>query len=252
MSEVKIIAHRGANKYAPQNTLPAFEKAIEFGATGVETDVHVTKDGIPVICHNYTINDTSNGIGSISSYTLEELKQFDFGSYYSHRFAGVKIPTLDEFLELIASSNIEVMNIELKSPREKETGIVESTIKAVKNHELFNRLLISSFDPKLLIEAKKIDPRCQTGLLYAPNHIEGIVANVFPVKFAKNIGANALHPVEFYVSRQYVEAAHNAGIKVNPWTVNRDSTIERFIKIGVDGIITDCPDRVRKIAQSLK
>lgn len=252
MSEVKVIAHRGANKYAPQNTLPAFERAIELGASGFETDIHVTKDGIPVICHNYTINETSNGIGSIASYTLEELKKLDFGSYFSQRFAGTRIPTLDEFLELVASSAIEVMNIELKKPREKESGIVEKTIKAVKSHGLFNRLLISSFDPKLLVEAKKIDPRCQTGFLYSPPHVETLHGHLFPVHFAKYLGADALHPMDCYVNKQYVKAAHAADIKVNVWTVNNEPAIERFIKACVDGIITDCPDRVRKIIKSLK
>lgn len=252
MNDVKIIAHRGANKYAPQNTLPAFEKAIALGATGFETDVHITKDGVPVICHNYTINETSNGMGSISSYTVDELKKFDFGSYYSHRFADTRIPTLDEFLELVASSVIEVMNIELKSPREKESGIVEKTIKAVKKFGLFNRLLISSFDPKLLVEAKKIDPRCQTGFLYSPAHPETIHGHIAPIAFAKHIGVDALHPMDMYVSKLYVKAAHAAGLKVNVWTVNKDSDILKFIKAGVDGIISDCPDRVRKIVASLK
>lgn len=252
MNDVKIIAHRGANKYAPQNTLPAFEKAIELAATGVETDVHLTKDGVPVICHNYTINETSNGIGSIASYTLDEIRQFDFGSYYSSRFTGTKIPTLDEFLELIKSSSIEVMNIELKSPRERESGIVEKTIKAVKAHALFNRLLISSFDPSLLVEAKKVDPRCQTGFLYAPSHPETIHGHIAPILFAKHIGADALHPMDMYVNKYYVNAAHASGIKVNVWTVNNENAMKRFIKTGVDGIISDCPDRVRKVLDSLK
>ncbi len=107
----KIISHRGANRYAPQNTLPAFEKSIQLGVDGFETDVHMTRDGIPVICHNYTIEDTSNGMGSISTYTLDELKKFDFGSYFDPAFTGTRIPTLDEFLDLTAKSDIEIMNI---------------------------------------------------------------------------------------------------------------------------------------------
>lgn len=252
MSEVKIIAHRGANKYAPQNTLPAFARAVELGADGFETDVHVTKDGVPVICHNYTVNETSNGIGSIETYTLEDLKKLDFGLYYSSRFAGTRIPTLDEFLELVASSSIEIMNIELKKPRAKESGIVEKTIKAVKAHNLFNRLLISSFDPALLIEAKKIDPRCQTGFLYSPPHVETIHGHLFPVRFAKHIGADALHPMDTYVNKQYIKSAHAAGIKVNIWTVNSEDAMRRFISYGADGLITDCPDRVRKVLRNMK
>ena len=251
MPDIKIISHRGANKYAPQNTLPAFERSLQLGVDGFETDVHMTKDGVPVICHNYTINATSNGMGSISSFDVEDLRKFDFGSYYSPQFKGTKIPLLDEFLDLVASSDIEIMNIELKSPRERETGIVEKTIEAVKAHNLFKRLLISSFDSKLLVEAKKIDSRCQTGYLYCPNHMDVPVAMINPVAAAKKIGADALHPMDIYVSPLYVKLAHKAGIKVNVWTINSENKIRKMIKYGVDGIITDCPDRVRSVMNKI-
>lgn len=252
MNSVKIISHRGANKYAPQNTLPAFERSIQLGADGFETDVHMTKDGVPVICHNYTINDTSDGMGSIATYTLEELKKFDFGSYYSPKFRGTKIPTLDEFLELVATSDIEIMNIELKSPRAKETDIVEKTIEAVRAHKLFDRLLISSFDSKLLVRAKEIDDSCKTAFLYHPNSPDSAKMLFYPISFAKKIKVDALHPMDVYVNSAYVKAAHNAGLKVNVWTVNKESKIEKMIKLGVDGIITDCPDRVRTVMRRMK
>lgn len=251
MTDVKIISHRGANKYAPQNTLPAFKKSIQLLADGVETDVHMTKDGVPVICHNYTINDTSNGMGTIASYTLEDLKKFDFGAYYSSTFRGTEIPTLDEFLELIASSDIEIMNIELKKPRANETDIVKKTIAAVKAHGLFDRLLISSFSSTLLTEAKKLDPRCKTGYLYSPNNFYSPFQLLNPIGFAKKIGADALHPMDIYVGPLYVKMAHAQGIKVNVWTVNSDFAIKRLIKCGVDGIITDCPDKVWQIRKEM-
>lgn len=252
MQNVKIISHRGANKYAPQNTLPAFEKSLLIGVDGFETDIHLTRDGVPVVCHNYTINDTSNGMGTISSYTLDELKNFDFGAYFASEFRGTRIPTLDEFLELTASSDIEIMNIELKSPKEKETDIVEKTLKAVKEHNLFDRLIISSFDSKLLVKAKKLDPRCKTGYLYSPNSIDSPLLLIYPVAFAKKIGADALHPMDCYVNALYVKAAHKAGIKVNVWTVDSEKKIRRMINYGVDGIITNCPDRVHKIMGEMK
>ena len=87
---------------------------MQLGVDGFETDIHLTKDGVPVVCHNYTINETSNGMGSIASYTFEDLRKLDFGSYYGPQFKGTKIPSLDEFLELVAQSDISVMNIEIK------------------------------------------------------------------------------------------------------------------------------------------
>lgn len=246
MSKPNVISHRGANVYAPQNTLPAFEKSLEIGVDGVETDVHITKDGVPVICHNYTVDETSDGKGEISSLTLSELKELDFGSYFAPRYEGTRIPTVDEFLSLIEKSDIRVMNIELKSPKQGETGIVEKTINAVKEHGLFDRLLISSFDPKLLVEAKRIDRSCKTGFLYSPDKTLALRMFRSPVEFAKSIEADALHPHEIYVMKaDYVKQAHNAGILVNPWTVDSDKSIERLISFGVDGIITNRPDLVK-------
>ncbi len=247
MVDCRIISHRGANAYAPQNTLPAFEKAIGIGVDGFETDVHITKDGEIVLCHNYTIDETSTGKGNISDKTLAELKSYDFGSYFCGKYDWTQIPTIDEFLSFVKTTDISVMNIEIKSPKENETGIVRETIKAVKEHGLFDRLLISSFDPKLLIEAKEIDSNCKTGYLYAPNR--PITLKVFwrAVEFAKSINADALHPQFIFVGEDYVYKAHEEGLMVNAWTVNDPMFINKMIKSGVDGIITDLPDVVGRI-----
>ena len=115
-----VLAHRGANKVAPQNTIPAFKKAIEFNADGLETDVHLSKDGHIVICHNYTIDETSNGVGRVDEMTLSELKNFDFGSYFSDDFKGVSLPTLPELLDLTKS--MKLINIEIKPPKKDCEG----------------------------------------------------------------------------------------------------------------------------------
>lgn len=252
MSECKIITHRGANKYAPQNTLHAFKRAVEIGTDGFETDVHITKDGEVVLCHNYTIDETSTGKGNISDKILAELKSYDFGSYFSKKFQGTEIPTLDEFLSFVETTDISVLNIEIKSPKENETGIVKKTIEAVKEHGLFDRLLISSFDPKLLVEAKEIDKKCKTGFLYAPNHFITYTMFWRPVAFAKSIGADALHPQFLYVDKNYVKKAHDAGIMVNPWTVDDPIFIDKLLRAGVDGIITDLPDVVGGMMERYK
>ncbi|MBQ3136542.1 MAG: glycerophosphodiester phosphodiesterase [Clostridia bacterium] len=252
MSECKIITHRGANKYAPQNTLHAFKKAVEIGTDGFETDVHITKDGEVVLCHNYTIDETSTGKGNIADKTLAELKSYDFGSYFSKKFQGTELPTLDEFLSFVETTDISVLNIEIKSPKENETAIVRKTIEATKNHGLFDRLLISSFDPKLLIEAKEIDPKCKTGFLYAPNHLITLTMFWRPVEFAKSIGADALHPQFLFVDKNYVKKAHEAGIMVNPWTVDDPIFIDKMLQAEVDGIITDLPDVVGGMMERYK
>lgn len=246
--KTNVISHRGANFFAPQNTLPAFEKALEIGVDGFETDVHLTKDGIPVLCHNYTINATSNKRGNITDYTYAELQRFDFGRYFSPVYEHTKIPTVDDFLKLVASSDIEILNIELKSPKEKTAAeLVAKTVDLVKKYALEEKLIISSFDPELLIEAKRYSSGCRTGLLYSPNHRIAWTISKDPVAYAKNIGADALHPHELYVTKKYVEKAHSGGLIVNPWTVDAPKNIEKMLNCNVDGIITNHPDLVNHI-----
>lgn len=242
----KVISHRGANKHAPQNTIPAFEESIRIGVDGFETDIHVTKDGIPVVCHNYDIDDTSNGTGFIADMTLEELRKFEFGSYFSPKFSDVRIPTMEEFLTLSERANIEVLNIELKSPKQGETGIVEKTITAVKAHGLFDKLIISSFNPQLLIEAKQLDPACKTGLLYSPMDYGSKKVFYAAAEYAAQIKADALHPHYMFVTKGYVRKAHKLGIKVNVWTVDKPKTAKRMLACGVDGIITNIPEMAKE------
>ncbi len=249
MSHINVISHRGANIYAPQNTLPAFKKSLEIGIDGFETDVHITKDGQLVLCHNYTIDSTSDGKGSISQMTLDQLKKYDFGSYFSPRFAGTRIPTMDEFLTFVEDADISVLNIELKSPKENETEIVSETIRLVKEHGLFEKLIISSFDPKLIIEAKLIDEDCKTGFLYSVNRKTALPMLRHPIDFARNLHVDALHPQNIFVNEKYVYEAHEAGLLVNTWTVNSIRDIEKMIRCGVDGIITNYPDVTKGIIE---
>lgn len=246
---VKIIAHRGANKVAPQNTIPAFEKAFEMHADGIETDVHLTMDGVPVICHNYEIDKTSNGRGEIRKMNLDVFKQFDFGSYFSYDYEGTKAPTLDEMLTFFEGKDFEIMNIELKPSFENDVSVVKKTIDAVKEHGLYEKLLISSFSSHMLVEAKKVDKSCRTAYLYNVDKKESYRMMFRAPKFARELGCEALHPQMYYVTRDYVIAAHREGIKVNAWTVDKEKDIIRLAKMGVDGLITDVPDFAREVLE---
>ena len=251
MPEYKIIAHRGANLFAPQNTLPAFKKAIELGADGLETDVHLTKDGQAVICHNYSIDATSNGFGKITDRTLRELKSHDFGRYFSKHFKGTTLPSLDEFLVLCKNEAVKVMNIELKRPLVKGSLIVEKTIEAVNEHGLLSKLLISSFDHNLLIRAKEIEPECKTAYLYpfVNSAVKCFISP--PYVLVKKIGANAVHPHYRFVNKAMVDKFHSLGIKVNAWTVNSEEVLEKMFKCGIDGYITDAPADTREFLENL-
>ena len=250
---VKIIAHRGANRKAPQNTLPAFRQAIADGADGFETDVHLTSDGIPVICHNYTIDKTSDGTGEISSYTLAELKKFDFGAYFSEDFRGTPLPTLDEFLELVAPTDAEIINIELKCPKGRMFELVNKTILAIRRFGVLDRVIISSFSPSILKMVKDIEPRCKTGFLH-PTAMPSVYRAVFlnPYMILRSTKADFAHPASFTVTKMSVMLEHRMGRKVNVWTVNDEPTIRYLLACGVDGIITDTPDKTRAVLEKIE
>ena len=251
--DCKIIAHRGANKKAPQNTLPAFRIGAAEGADGFETDVHLTRDGQLVICHNYTIDATSDGRGDITSYTLDELKTFDFGAYFGADFRGTPLPTLEEFLQVAIEGKIEVINIELKSPKNRDYRIVNKTLELCGRYGVLDRVLISSFDPRVLQSVKNVDPRCKTGFLYPINSWR-VCRPVFfePFTIAKRIGADYLHPMYLFVSKAMVKAAHTMGMGVNVWTVDDPRTTRFLLACGVDGLITDCPLEIRACAEEWK
>jgi len=235
----KILAHRGASHLAPQNTLAAFKKALEIGVDGFENDVHLTKDGEIVVCHNYDIDDTSNGTGKISEMTFEELRRYDFGAYFGKEFEGERIPTLDEFLEL--SRDLEVVNIELKVPKEKN-DLVKKTLDRVKAFGMEENVIFSSFSYELLEESKALNPNVKTGFLYdlKCSHMFEISAD--PGAFCKKHSLDALHPVAFFINEEYVSKCHEAGIIINTWTVNDKDAMMQLNEVGVDGIITDTPE----------
>ena len=242
-----IIAHRGAKACAPQNTIPSFERAVSDLADGFETDVHLTKDGIPVICHNYDIDETSDGTGFIEKMTLEELRAFDFGSWYGEEFRGTTIPTLNEFLAVAQKADIKVLNIEIKRPPSRLKELVEKTLAAVEEYGLTDRLIISSFSVQILRYVKQCAPSVPTGFLYPSNNPSACYPVVWPAAMVRFTKCNAIHPIHNLVGAPLVKWAHKKGLAVNVWTVNEEEDIKRLLLLGVDGLITDNPAFVREV-----
>ncbi|MFQ6861738.1 MAG: glycerophosphodiester phosphodiesterase [Beduini sp.] len=230
----KIIAHRGASGYAPENTMEAFKLAIGLGAEGIETDVHLTCDGQVVIIHDEKIDRTSNGLGYVKDCTYEQLAAFNYNNHME-QYEFCKLPLLSDLLELVKSSGI-LLNIELKTDFYSYPGIEEKVVALVKTYGVERQIIYSSFNHYTLMKVKAIDPNARIGLLYA----EGIVQ---PWDYATHIQADALHP--FYANLQipnYIQEAHQQGIIVNTWTVNKREDMKRFIEMQVDGLITNYPD----------
>ncbi len=234
-----VLAHRGANKRAPQNTLPAFKKAVEFNADGIETDVHLCKDGEIVICHNYTVDATSNGKGSIDEMTFAQLRQLDFGSYFSKDFEGVTLPTLAELICVV--KNMNLINIEIKPPL-KENDLVKRVVEEVHKFGIEKNTIISCFDPECIRLVKEIDSNLKTGLLYEEGDLGNEIMNFGVTKYCQQLKADAAHPEYFLLTEDLVHDLHANGIAVNPWTVNKKEDIIKYTKWGCDALITDVPD----------
>ncbi|HHW48137.1 MAG TPA: glycerophosphodiester phosphodiesterase, partial [Clostridiaceae bacterium] len=165
MSKPVVIAHRGAPKHAPENTIAAFRKALELGAEGIELDVHLSADGHLVVIHDEKVDRTSDGKGLVKEKTLEELKALDFGSWFSKEFKGETIPTLDEVLELLKSWT-GIINIEIKGGSVFYPNIEEKVVRKIEKLKIEEKIIISSFNHYSLVEIKKLNPKIKTGILY--------------------------------------------------------------------------------------
>lgn len=232
---MKIIAHRGASTYAPENTLAAFQKALDQQADGIELDVRLTKDNVPVVCHDATVNRTSNGKGYIHNMTVSQLKKLDFGASFSNKYKGEMIPTLEETLTLIGDASI-TLHIEIKNgpiiPKNLEQKIVELVYK----YGFEDRVVYSSFDHHSLQRLSEIDPRAKIGLLFHINLI-----HLF--EYIENTGlrVHSIHPNHFYVTEEMIEGAHKRNIEVNIYTVNNKAMALSYQQMGIDGLISNNP-----------
>ena len=244
-----VLAHRGANKVAPQDTLPAFQKALDFNADGLETDVHLSLDGHIVICHNYTIDETSNGTGRVDEMTLSQLKSYDFGSYFSDEFKGVTLPTLPELLDLTKS--MKLINIEIKPPQ-KDCDLVKKVVEAIHEYGIVENSIVSCFDPECIRLVKEIDKNVKTGLLYEDDKLGNEIMTFGVAKYCKQLNADAAHPHRKLITEAEVIDLHNLGIAVNPWTVNKEEEIVRFTQWGCDALISDVPDYCLKVLKGIK
>jgi len=239
-----IFAHRGACKVAPENTLPAFEAAIRLGADGVELDVQYSSDGGLVIFHNPTLDKTSNGAGRVTAHTLAELQSLDAGSWFAPEFAGTRIPTLGEVLDLLKGKLL--INIELKALDVSSNSLGPDVVRAVRDHDMVDQVVLSSFNPFALRAAKRAGPEIEAALLLAPD-LPRWTHWGLTRKYSR---AQGLHPELAMVDETYMAQARKWAMPVRVWTVNEESDMRRMIALGVDAIISDYPDRLAALQRS--
>lgn len=229
------IGHRGAAGTAPENTIASMNKALASGVDAVEFDVHRTRDDQLVVIHDLTLGRTSTGTGPVGQLTMDEIRQFDAGSWKSPAFAGEPIPTL---LELVAAvPPPTVFFLELKAGSFMYPGIEQDLARFIQKNGIIDRVQISSFDHQALRLLRELLPTVPTGMLYYAKPIDAI-------GMARACGATALHPMWIYLTPEDIAEAHAAELQVNVWTPNSVADIAHCKKLGVDGIITDYPERL--------
>ena len=228
------IAHRGASGYAPENTLAAYRRAVAQGVSFIETDLHLTRDAHFVAVHDETVDRTTNGQGSVHQMTLAELRRLDAGSWFASEFMGERIPTLVEILDF-AKKNDVVFYLELKP--NGFWGGEHALISALRNATEIARCVIISFDPAILASLRKIEPTLMTGMLY-----DGSIDNLF--EKALEIGARQLVVRGDLVTPNLLQQARKQDLQVVCWTVNSPAHMRMLVAAGVDGIMTDYPDRL--------
>ena len=236
--KTKIMAHRGASAYAPENSLESFALAIEMGAHGIELDIYETADGKLVIHHDNNIKRMTGIDAKISETDFDVLRTYNFAGDKGEKYGFVKIPEFREVLELFKPTDMTI-NVEMK---EGSDNYIRAITSLVREYSMEEQVIYSSFDHFKLKKIKEINPRAYVGALYSFNM-------ACPWEYAKAAGFDALHPSydQLYKFKQefgidYIAEAHALGIEVNPWTANKPVIIANLVEWGSDHIITDVPD----------
>lgn len=252
----RVIAHRGDSKNYPENTLPAFLSAVRMGIDVIETDVHLSKDGVLVIWHDPTLERNTDGKGTIESHTYEELLKYDAGYTFTKdggktfpfRGKGIKLCTLDEALKACPE---ERFNVDLKS---KNLAIVDEFIRVIRDNKAEGRVVCASFHYKNLKEMRKKAPDIMTSITTA--EVVPLVlrekAHLLPSKFKRKIifqiprkaGINIVTP-------SFVKEMHKRGAVIMVWTINDEESMRELFSMGVDSVMTDDPALVIKVATDM-
>jgi glycerophosphoryl diester phosphodiesterase len=251
-----VFAHQGGENLRPSNTLEAFRHAVELGADVLDTDMHMTKDGVLILMHDQTVDRTTDGHGAIRDLTLAEIKQLDAaynfttddGQTFPYRGQGFRVPTLEELFQAYPDKRF---GIEIKQTEPVETA--KRFCALIRQYQLQNSVLVSSFRQENMNEFRKQCPEVATS---------ATEDEVRPFFFASLLGMtraftpniNTLQVPEeaagFQIlTPQFVAAAHERGLPVQPWTINEEADLKRILTLGVDGINTDNPDRLLMLLQ---
>ncbi len=247
-SRVAIVGHRGASGDAPENTMAAFELALAQGADGIEFDVHLSRDGVPVVIHDARLNRTTPGRGQIRQHTAAALARLDAGSWFNRRFparararySACRIPRLAEVLRWVRAERCQAW-LEIKQPRLPYRGIEEKVLQQICAAGAERFTTVISFHLHTLRRIRRLDSSIPLGIDFT--------RPLLAVPQAKRISAGTLLPHGRFANRRWVARAHRAGLRVVAWGLDDPASVRRALANGADGIITSFPALLRTICK---
>jgi glycerophosphoryl diester phosphodiesterase len=234
------VAHRGASGHFPENTRLAFEKAIEADADMIELDCQQTRDGHIVVFHDERLRRTTGASGNVRSKSLEQLKQLDVGLWKKKSFKGERVLTLEEVLALIVGR--VGLCLDIKQFNGSQPGIEIKLLFTLSHYDYLDQTIFSSFNYQCLERVREFAPEARIGLIVA----KGIKEDPFAA--AERLGAGSVHVQKEIVTRPFLEKAWDAGLDVHVWTVNNAHEIAKFAALGVQGVVSDYPEKLKIFA----
>jgi glycerophosphoryl diester phosphodiesterase len=251
-----LFAHQGASGEAPSNTLPAFERALDLGIVYLETDCHATRDGEIVLCHDETVDATTDGSGAIADYSYAELSALDAGHRFSadgqtfpFRGQAVRIPRLAEVLERFPAARI---NLEVK---QGDLSVVQDVVRIVQRAGAAQRVLLAAAEDAVMESIRKLDPGTAIG-----SSLGDLVAFYQALQEERidrfqPLGQALQIPTDFdgnpLITRESLDAAHRLGLFMHVWTINDPDEMRRLLEAGVDGVMSDFPGQLLQVARKL-
>lgn len=242
--EFMNIAHRGYSGRYPENTLLAFEKAIELGCRWLECDVRLTSDGVPVVIHDATVDRTTNGTGVVSDLAWSHIRALDAGSWKEATFVGERVPSLDELLDTV-HGRAQIV-VELKCDTER----VDEILDVVERRNAISWTAASAFEWETIVRVRQIAPNWRTTYLTRLHDVSVSDA----IERCVEAGVDTFGPVANRTDGEVVKAAHAAGLLVRCWGLgdDRGPEMRRLVGIGVDGMTTNWPDELAAVIDERK
>ncbi|MCP4725507.1 MAG: hypothetical protein GY863_10745 [bacterium] len=247
MSDVRIIAHRGASGYAPENTMASFTRAVEMGVREIELDVHQTADGKIVVLHDPVLTKTTNGQGKVCNTEFGQLSKYDAGFWFDASFKGEKVPLLREILDYLKGKSKVI--IEVKFGSRIYPGIENNILNSVLEANMMNDVIISSSKVTVLKTLKNISDQIELAKILTPRELWRPLfqTNSYIHRYNLLERISELHVHWSFIDHRFMKWARSVNKKVIVWTVNKEKRMRTALEKGVDGIITNYPDKAMSV-----